>query len=441
MTSSTNFLNKSLLWPALCGLLGCLLCGCAGSAASLRTPDGATGRNPLIAVLPGENLSRTPAPTRTIDAELYAALQKSGLRLVDQKAVDAFLERHWVRYVGGIDQKTAQALKKETGADAVLITGLELFSAAGTPRFGTISRLVSTEKVPKIIWMESVAMTGEDAPGVLGLGMVTDQQLLRKRAFQQIGNSLVRHFSLPPARKRRIAAPGADPLPPFNPGDLAAASGREQRYFTDPSEFSRAWYGADTAPDPAKFKRLLGAIGSPLLPDYAPPAWYGLPDVMEDQPRLVALVPYFDRSTRKHAGEILALHLAEQLVKEGTFGVLEFGVVRDKMLELRVITDDGISIPGIDLLTNSLGADLLIHGKVFDYLDVGEGEVTPPKVDFSIQMFARNSHKIIWSSHSRNKGDDGVFFYDWGRVTTAAALAQRMNRALVQKIVEQVLTY
>lgn len=34
----------------------------------------------------------------------------------------------------------------------------------------------------------------------------------------------------------------------------------------------------------------------------------------------------------------------------------------------------------------------------------------------------------MWSSTSFNQGDDGVFFFDWGRVNTAHAMAAQMTR-------------
>ena len=149
----------------------------------------------------------------------------------------------------------------------------------------------------------------------------------------------------------------------------------------------------------------------------------------------LAIVPFPDYSTRKHGAEVVALHLAKQLVLDRRHKILEFGVVRDKMLNLRVIMSGGVSNANIDAIANSLGVELIVNGKVFDYLESGStGQI--PKVEFSVQMFERDSRKILWYSRSRNEGNDGVFFFDAGQISTASVLIDRMAQSLVKRMNE-----
>ena len=43
------------------------------------------------------------------------------------------------------------------------------------------------------------------------------------------------------------------------------------------------------------------------------------------------------------------------------------------------------------------------------------------------------TRQIVWSSSSYNEGDDGVFFFDLGKVNTAHGMASGMVRSVVRK--------
>lgn len=403
-------------------------------------PDnGASGGGPRVAVFSIENLSGTPAPLMELNAELNVVLKRAGVRIIEPARVDSFIENHRVRYLGGIDEKIAAALDEETGADAVLISTLELYNEVSPPKFSMICRLVSLKGVPEIIWMDSVGIAGDDAPGILGLGLIDDLAVLRTKGFKSIGTSLKDYIDEPPVRKKRVSAKAKREERPFTLMDLIKGIRSEKRLLTDPLySRARAWYLKKPPETPYTVEEMIEEIkdnGGLFLSLYNPLLWYSSQDTLVDKERTIALLPFLDRSTRKHAAELQVLHLAKQLVVDGNFRVLELGVIRDRMLNMHVIMRDGISIPGIDLITISLGVDLLLSGVIFDYLDtIGYGSY--PKIDFSIQMFDRDTKKILWSSHSHNQGDDAVYFFEYGRIATAGALADRMCRALVLKLVE-----
>ena len=64
--------------------------------------------------------------------------------------------------VGGINGKLAVALQEETGADAILITSLDLFREANPPKAAVTSRLVSSGAEPRILWMDALKRNGID---------------------------------------------------------------------------------------------------------------------------------------------------------------------------------------------------------------------------------------------------------------------------------------
>ena len=97
--------------------------------------------------------------------------------------------------------------------------------------------------------------------------------------------------------------------------------------------------------------------------------------------------------------------------------------------------DSGVSLADADLIAHELDAGLILNGKVLEYLDYrGYGGV--PKVDFAAQLIERQSREVVWSVKSQHQGDEGVFFFDWGRVNTAYAMASQMVQLAVQDLDE-----
>ena len=151
MTCSTSSSHR-----AAAALLCALVLGpaCAGPG---RLRASAPAR---IAVFPPGNVSGESAPTRELQAALLAALRARQLSLVEPAPLEEFLARHRVRWTGGVDRETALAAGAELGADAVLITSVELYKA-DPPRLGLTLRLVSTGDDPAILWIDGTARAGD----------------------------------------------------------------------------------------------------------------------------------------------------------------------------------------------------------------------------------------------------------------------------------------
>ena len=125
----------------------------------------------------------------------------------------------------------------------------------------------------------------------------------------------------------------------------------------------------------------------------------------------------------------MELHFARHLSSLEGFRVIEPGIVRQQLLGLRIIMEEGISLADAEAIFGTLDADLILTGEVITYQDY-QGIFGKPKVDFSALLMERKSRKIIWSSNSYNEGDDGVLLFDWGKVNTAHAMASKMARAV-----------
>jgi hypothetical protein len=113
--------------------------------------------------------------------------------------------------------------------------------------------------------------------------------------------------------------------------------------------------------------------------------------------------------------------------------VIEFGMVRQVFLELRIIMDQGISLTDADSVLTLLNADLIVSGNVTDYDDY-QGIWGTPKVGFTAQLITKKGQEVVWSSDSYNEGDDGVFFFDVGRMNTAHAMASQMALSIWEMV-------
>ena len=358
----------ALLAAAIAGVGGCAHRGEAEGVGAL-----AEGGRERILVLPVDNASGGAAPTKELGLAVEQAL-RGRHEVIGGDALEQFLARHRTRYTGGIDAETARAAKAELGADAVLLTSLEQYRPAGPPTVGLAMRLVSTDgEEPVILWMDAASFAGDQAPGLLRLGVVDSLQEVQGRVLAKLSSSLFAFLD------------GRAPAAPSCGG---------------------AWYGPKVR---FRSPRLDGGTGT-----------------------TVAVVPFLNNSRRRGAGDALALEFVRHMVASGRFRVIEPGVVRDYLLRARVIMPGGVSLEATRLMIGALGAELVMSGVVFDF-DETPG-VQGPAVRFTVNMLDGGSGEVVWHSSSFNRGDDGVFAFGLGRVATSGELSCRMVGDVVRAL-------
>jgi hypothetical protein len=316
-------------------------------------------------------------PVKDIRKAWVKKLEGTGLNIIDDDMLEYTLTKHRIRFMGGVDTATARAFREEAKADAIFITSLESYSENFPPKIAVISRLVTTEERPRILWMESVGMAGDDSPGILGLGIIRDFPALQDKALQRLADSLKIWLN--------------------NKEIVCDASSEESKY--------------------------------------RPKTYFSASPIVSGKKTSIAVVPLYNESIRKRAGEIEQLHFIRQLSCTPNIEPIEPGIVREKMLGIRMIMREGVSIRDVDVLTYILEADFVLSGMVFDYQDPQGGAGTP-KIDFSALLINRSERKVVWLSKSYNKGDDGVFFYDVGRENNANVMANKMVRNIVRIMAE-----
>lgn len=319
-----------------------------------------------VAVFPVQNLSGAGVPGHEIRQWLVDRLTATGVRVLPDDALDRFAARHRIRYLAGVDAGMADRLRQEEGVDGVVIVSVELSSEILPPRVALLARLVSLRAAPTVVWATDVGLAGDDAPGLLQLGVVNDHTELLGRALERVAGSLVSYVTTGTSGDVRKAAP--------------------------------------------KFRPKVAYRGVTLEPNRV---------------HSVAVLPFFNLSGRRNAGEALALLFVGHLSAFGGFRVIDPGEVRQQLLQARVIMDGGISIADADVVGTVLDADFVLAGRVL-YYDDFEVPEADPRVEFSTVVIDRRSRKLVWSSHSYNRGHDGVRFFGRGRSGTAHAMATQM---------------
>lgn len=330
-----------------------------------------------IAILPVVNFSNTPAPLAAIDRQWAQRLEKQGLHILDAGLIEDVITRNRIRYTGGLDPITAKAFRTQADAGAVLVMVLELYTDASPPKIALNARLVTTSRQPLILWIDGVGMAGDGAPGLLDLGLIEDPALLLAKALDYLSESLAHYLSADHGSGARQRA-RREFRPQMSFRSLNLESGRTYR---------------------------------------------------------VAVVPFFNLSERKRAGDFMALLFARALGVYNNFTVIEPGTVRQQLLDLRIIMPNGISLANADLVFHRLDADLILNGEVLDYQDY-QGTSGSPKVDFSAQLIEKKSREVVWTIKSYKRGDDGVYFFGQGKANTAHELARQMVALAVDEILE-----
>lgn len=351
----------------------------------------------LYAVLPLENLSDNNAPLQDIHATLTAMFKASGFKLLDPALLEQFMAKHRMRHVGGLSRKLSRQMQLELGVAGVVVTSLETWQEGEPPRVSISTRVVSTGDEPEILWIDSVGLTGDDAPGLLGLGRIKNPRVLLLKAFAQLLESYKSYSS----GNRPVYLRNAD----------------TQQLFLSSVDADKSGITTDT-----------------VKKKHQPQFFYRASTFNPAGEYRVAVIPFLNINARKHAEKIVALRLIEELNRYANIRVFEPGLVRETLLRYRMIMQTGPSMASSDILQDEeiLGADLIFSGRVFDY----QGEYGESKVDFSVQVFDGLKREVVWASRSYATGNQGVYLFDWGRVPSAHGLAGRMTQAVVSLLTE-----
>ena len=143
-----------------------------------------------IAFFPLENMSGKNEVPEDIVIRIAEDIHKyHGFEIITPSDLKDFLLKNRVRRLGSITEAQAKGLKRSFGADAVIITWVDLYEKADNPKIGIGIRFIETETA-RVVWSDYISLTGEDFSSWLGLGKITSIDPLTSKAL----NGLIDRF-------------------------------------------------------------------------------------------------------------------------------------------------------------------------------------------------------------------------------------------------------
>jgi TolB-like protein len=368
MTSSRS---SSARARAAIAVLAAALSLVACSAHRKGAPSAGGARPPRIALFPPESLADSAVPLKRVAMAVEVALRRRGIEVVSGDIVGRFLQAHRIRATSGVDTASARAARDELDVDGILLVDVERYGLRPYPLLGLTMRLVAASDEGEVLWIDAATMAGDEAPGLLGIGLVRSMDVLERRVLERLTGSLAAYLD------------GRAPRAPICVGE------------------SR----------------------------FEPRISYRAPQLDLGRRYKVAVLPFVNESDRRHAGEIVSLEFVRQLHAIDRFTVVEPGELRDQILTYRFIMEGGVSLSYAMSLLKLVRADLIVAGTVREYRD---GD--PPRVSFTALALDRETERIAWEATSAASGADGVVFFDVGAVKTAGELACRMVRRAAEQL-------
>jgi len=354
------------------------------SAAPAAPP--AEGFGVSIAVLTPVPPPSGQAPVERIAESLGAALAARGFDVLPQGDVDAVLARHRERYTGGVSASMASAFADESAVTGILITSVDDWNESQPPRVALTCRWVGADAETPILWIDGAARHALERPGAFGVGLGKDVDALLAEAVEEIADGLAAYRDAlrlgQGARARERAVERR-----FRPRSMAF----------DASRAGREDGGAN---------------------------------------RRVAVLPFFTDGPDRDVGEIIALQFVKQLAAYDPYEVLEPGVVRQALLDARVIQDDGVSLAQVDAVRALLNVDLVVSGRVSEYDPIGI-DAGSPRVALTANAIDSRARRVIGSSFSFACGDDGLHLFGTGHVRSAVSLTSELVRGVVERLDEE----
>ncbi|HEY6913009.1 MAG TPA: hypothetical protein VI356_26755 [Myxococcales bacterium] len=377
----TSWASCSSSARSLAALLCAALCGCAATAAAPGARSVKAGNAPPlrpIAVFPLVNAAGVVAPMREIGDALRRQLEKQGILFVEGAPVDDFLARHRIRYTGGLDAATAVLARRELGVDQVLITTVVAVAREPMPRLSVEARLVSAADDPRIVWAGGFSRLGDDSPGAFDLGIIRSFDELAARGFAGLARSLAAL-----AQHREVPSAVCPPAGRFRPRSSYRAAALDL-----------------------------------------------------EKPLTIAVLPFQNLTRRRNAGDVVSLAFVRQLQSLASVRVTEPGVLRDDLLRFRVVLQGGISLDVARMTMELVHADLALTGVVRSFDDALNADGVP-RLEYTVMLLDRRGDEVVWRSTSYSQGDDGVFFFDAGKVSTVGDLACRMAQSTVRAMIDR----
>ena len=158
------------------------------------------------------------------------------------------------------------------------------------------------------------------------------------------------------------------------------------------------------------------------------------PTTISKDIRKIVVLPFYNISGRSDAGRIVTNAFVTGLFKDGRFQVEEPGNIVWFIIQERVSTIGEMEVERLRILGKRLGADAVIVGTVEEFDEGIKGASSVPVVSISARMIDPETGHIIWSAHTRKRGDDYIIAFKFGMIRSVTALSQKVVMEMINTI-------
>jgi TolB-like protein len=145
-------------------------------------------------------------------------------------------------------------------------------------------------------------------------------------------------------------------------------------------------------------------------------------DLSQPRPRL-ALVPLENLTGRGDAGEGFSRILFVELVRKGTFEVVDLGDVETAMDSLRIRPTASLSGPQRQALGDRLSVAYVMVGSLLESGSVRTPDGDVPSASVALKLLEVGSGRVAWARMAVRSGDDHESVFGWGRQLSPQKLA------------------
>lgn len=149
----------------------------------------------------------------------------------------------------------------------------------------------------------------------------------------------------------------------------------------------------------------------------------------------IAVMPFYNKTKIRDIGMVITYMFITELFKNERFIPLEFGDVRQLIVDLRIKEKGEISLKNTKSISDLSGVDGIVVGTIDTYRE-GLSETSPPEASISARLLDARTNKILWSDFDTYKGDDDIIVLDWGRIRSVENVAYKVVTRLIGKMSE-----
>jgi polysaccharide biosynthesis protein PelC len=191
---------------------------------------------------------------------------------------------------------------------------------------------------------------------------------------------------------------------------------------------------------------ILFFLANVMISGCSKPSIYIHPTPGFNKIKKIAIMPFNNLTTDDKAGEKVRNSFVVELLRTGSFGVLDTGetdrILRSagylyneiQDLQTPKSEDDKISIPLSKKIGDTLHVQAVLAGSVEEYSIKRVDDQEIPEVSVSVRLLDAETGIIIWASTYTKRGSSGIPILGWGKATSLSRLSNQLAQDMASSL-------